>query len=220
MKRLNVSDSELRLIIIFIAVCMLGAAYYFGFSSFNEKAKLVEESNVKDQQRITQLQSMAGRRVQIEEEIIKYNQLIEDTIAKYPVDVPTEKSIYLLQGIEDSTNAHFNAINFLMDTRLTALSGNVTDETAVVDGPVAYYNTLTMAYDASYDDLKDMVDYIHDFDDRMTIPSITAAYDTETGNISGIINVRMYYLTETEKEYEEIPDTGIDHGVNNIFGGE
>lgn len=220
MKRLNVSDSELRLIIIFIAVCVLAAAYFFGFNTFTEKAKLIEEANVVSEQRLMQLQSMAARRVQIEEEITKYNQFIEDTIAKYPVDVPTEKSIYHLQNMEDSVGAHFSAINFLMDTRLTALSGQITDETVEVTGPVAYYNTLTMSYDASYDDLKDMVDYIHNFDDRMTIPSITAAYDSETGNISGVINVRMYYLTETNKEYEQVPDTGIRHGVSNIFGGE
>lgn len=234
MKRLNLSDSELRLVIILLALCMLAVSYFFGFSKLNQKAAEVEALNVTDAQKVTQLEQMVTQRAKVEAEIVELNQYITDTIAKYPIDVPTEKSIYLVQEIEDNVGAHFSAINFLMDTRLTALDGAaaaadpaaVTDAAAetgatdAVSGPVGYYDTLTMSYDASYYDFKDMVEYIHSYDDRMTIPSISAAYDSETGNISGVISVRMYYLTGTEREYEQVPETGVNHGVNNIFGGE
>lgn len=220
MKKITLSDSELKLVVILLSCILLASAWFFGFTAFSNKADEVKTKNKATAARVNELESKVARRAEIEENTIQCNQLVEDIIAKYPADVPTEKAIYLVQDIEDSVGAHFSTINFMMDTRLMALEGNATDEVATVSGPVGYYDMLTMSYDASYDDFKDMIDYIHDYSDRMTVPNITAAYDSETGEISGVLSVRMYYLTETGRDYIQIPDTGIKNGVSNIFGGE
>lgn len=120
----------------------------------------------------------------------------------------------------DTTTDTADTTDTTADTTDTADATTDTADTAAAAEPVTgYYASVGLRFTASYAGLKDMIDYVNQYSDRMTITSLSAAYDSETGGLSGDLTLSMYYLTNTGREYEtpEFPYTGS--GVDNIFGG-
>lgn len=249
MKKIEISDSDKRLLIILLALVLIAGSYFLVFNNYTTKAAAVEKTNVTDREEVQKLESMAAREAEVRKETDEMNQHVEDILAKYPADVTTEKAIAVVKAMEESTGVKITQVSFLMDNLVVNLSAPAaaeegvssdtaadqtdtedTDEadtaaaaegTASMDmeeGTVGYYAALTMNYEASYDDFKEMVTYIKSLEDRTTITGVASAYDNETGLLSGTVTVNMYYLTGTKKEYEAPWIDGIQKGVNNIFG--
>lgn len=93
------------------------------------------------------------------------------------------------------------------------------DESMVVKPDYNLYQ-MPVSYDvkSSYRDLKTVISDILEDADKQNVSGLTLNFDQETGNLVGSLNVNRYYVTGTEKEYEN-PDAGnIKKGTNNIFG--
>ena len=210
MKKTLLTDSEKRLLFIVLALGMLVCAYFFGFTKMMENAKTIEASNQQDQALVTQLEGMVARQGITEQETQGFKDYIKSVIEKYPSHLPQEKIIYLIQQMQDTTGIEFSSLSFAMNNVLFTFTGDTVN-------PVGYYSTVSLPYSASYEVLKNVIDYTKNFEDRTTIPTITAAYDQATGNLSGAISFKMFFLTNTDKEYQEIPETGIPSGLPNIF---
>lgn len=95
----------------------------------------------------------------------------------------------------------------------------VLDEASVVKPD---YNLFQMpvSYDikSSYRDLKKIISDILSDPDKQNVAGLSLTYDEESGNLVGNMNINRYYVTGTEKQYQN-PDAGnIKKGTNNIFG--
>ena len=228
MRKIKLSNSEVRLLLTLLACLMLAGAYFLSYQKNVELSEEIEAQNEEDRAYVELLESMIARRPQVEAQTEEYLQTIDDIIAKYPPDVPTEKAITIIQEIEDHTGASVNNISFSMGSMVAEVAtANVAEaaedgdaqnaDTLAYGSSIGYRDTLSMTYEAGYSDFKRMIAYIDGLTDRTTIPSITASYNNGTGNIGGSITINMYYLTNTGREYD-VPDiTGINKGVPDIF---
>ena len=124
MSKIRLSDSETRLLLVFLAVAMLAAAYFLSFMRNVDLAREIEEQNREDEAYLEMLESMVARRSQVEAQTEEYYQTIEDIVAKYPPELPTEKAITVLQEIENRTGVTVNDINFSMDELIVSLADN------------------------------------------------------------------------------------------------
>ena len=212
MKKIGMTDSEKKLLLIVLALGMLLCAYFFGFTKMNEKAAGIESSNEKDSATVATLEDMVQRQAQTIQETEGYKSYIKEVIEKYPPDLLQEKSIYLVQQMEDLVGVDYSSISFVMKTVLMNFTG-----APEAENPVGCYATLSLPYVADYDQLKNLLSYTAEQKDRTTIPTVTAAFDTVTGLLKGSVTFRMYYLMNTGKAYEDFPATGIESGVDNIF---
>ena len=209
--KLGITDSEKRLLFIVLALALLVCTYFFVFTKFMDQAAAIEASNVQDQATVDQLQSMVDLQAETQKETEGYKQTIKDIIAKYPVKIPQEKSIYLVQSMQDEIGVYIPSISFSMDNLVMTFSGD--------EGVSGRSANLAMAYTCTYDQFKELLKYVTEQKDRVTIPSISAAFDQATGLITGSMTYKMYFLTNTGKEYEEFPETGLEKGVPSIFYG-
>lgn len=75
-----------------------------------------------------------------------------------------------------------------------------------------------LTYLADYDGFKNSMSTIAAQGNRETIDSVNAVYDIATGVLSGNVNVNMYYITGTDKEYIAPQLPFIPQGTDNIFG--
>lgn len=253
-KKIKLSDSEIKLLLIFFSLLFVAAAYFLVFQRYSAKAREIQAANVEAAAKVLQLEAKVARQAQVEEQTAECLQTVEDIIAKYPPDVTTEKAIAFVQDMENATDMKVTDINFLMNNLIgvvsaaqtqapaadtgtaedtsdvgaadAAISGTDTTAAPAADGntavpagvPVGYYATVSMSYQASYQGLKDIIDYVTSQKDRMTIPAITVSYDETTGGLNGILTVNMFYLTNTGREYEPPKVQGINRGVTDVFG--
>ena len=209
MKKLSITDSEKKLLFIVLALAILAAAYFFGFTKLNEQAAVIEASNEQDAATVAKLEGMVAKQAETEAETKSYKDGIKNIIAKYPVKIPQEKAIYLVQQMQDKIELDISNIGFSMDKHAQSFSGD--------KAPTGKYAIFSMGYNGDYDKFKEVLQYVCDLKDRTILPSITAIYDEKTGVMRGNMSYKMFYLTGTDKEYEEIPDLEIEAGKAGIF---
>lgn len=248
MNKIKLSDSDKRLLIIFFAILMVAASYFFFFTKSMSKASDIEDGNTKDKAQVQQMEQMEAALPQVRENMKNLKQKQADIIAKYPSDIKTEKVIWILQDIEDHNDYHISDITFAMsnplqitpdvsDTTDTATDDTATDtseadtqssddgsdsgngETAAANAVTSYYASIGVKYDATYEGLKDMLAYVNEYSDRITITDFSSSMDSETGRLTGDMTFNMYVITNTGKDYVEPKFDMMLKGVQNIFGG-
>ena len=216
-KKIKLSDSEIRLILLLLAVVVLALGYFVGYNKTITMAEEIEAQNKIDDANVKKLEAMVSRQAEVEQDTVDRRQNIQDIIAKYPSDLTTEKIIWIVQDMEDNSGTMISNASFQLGTMLSAFTA-VPGDTETVTPPMGLYAAMSMNYTASYDNYQQMVYYINSMKDRSTIPAISAAYDQTTDMVTGVMTVNMYYLTNTGKEYEA-PDPGFHlKGVESIFG--
>lgn len=138
MNKIKISDSDKRLLIIFVAIVLLACSYFFVFNKGMNQASELEAQNAEDRAKVQQMQQMEASLPQVKENIENMKQTQADIIAKYPSDMTTEKSIESLQDYEDhSSDFHITDITFAMrmplvgtaDTTAADSSADTADET-------------------------------------------------------------------------------------------
>ncbi len=93
-------------------------------------------------------------------------------------------------------------------------------EESQVEKPDYNLYDMVVSYDfkTSYEDMKKIFQNILDDKNKRNIGDVAITYDEESGKLIGNMTVNMYFVTGTEKMYED-PDPGsMKHGLSNIFG--
>ena len=226
MNKIKLSDSDKRLLIIFLAILMVAASYFFFFTRSMSKASDIEDGNTKDQAQVQQMEQMEAALPQVRENMKNLKQKQADIIAKYPSDIKTEKVIWILQDIEDHNDYHISDIAFAMynPLQITPDVSETTDDSSTdtatnnVPAVTGYYASIGVKYDATYEGLKDMLAYVNEYSDRITITDFSSSVDSETGRLTGDMTFSMYVITNTGKDYVEPKFDMMLKGVQNIFG--
>lgn len=248
MSKIKLSDSDKRLLVIFLAIVLVACSYFFIFTKGMSKAAEVEEKNAADRQTVQKMEAMEAGLPKVKAQIEKLKQKQADIIKKYPSDLTTEKVIYILQNMEDQANFEVTSISFLMDAPMEvttaqtapAASDTTDDGTADATGSTeatdssntdaaaeeqttvptvrGYYASIGVDFDTTYDGLKDMIKFFNDYDDRITITATSIAYDSETDGLTGSLILNMYYIADTGKDYVPPKFDFMSKGVDSIFG--
>lgn len=80
-----------------------------------------------------------------------------------------------------------------------------------------YKTAVSISYQATYSGLKKCLSLIANNKERMNVGELTASFDNATGNLTGIMTIKLYALEGIEGDYEEPDFDGIDIGTSNIF---
>lgn len=210
MKKIALTDSEKKLLLIAAAIGILALAYFMFFTKNMDKAQALETKNAADRATVEQLESMVARQPATIAETEQFKKDIEKIVEKYPSQIPQEKLIYIVQQMEENVGVDYSSISFALENTLMNFSG-------AEKNPVGGFASISLPYSASYSELKTLFDYVKELEDRTTMPVLTVSFDQTTGELNGAVTYRMFYLKNTGKPYEEIPATGIESGLGDIF---
>jgi hypothetical protein len=242
------TKSKKQIILSVIGILTALLSYQFIYSSYMEKTRLIENETTKLETRVDKFKSLQENASFYQEEIDRMNNEMASIYKQFPGDVKQEDEIMLVKDMEENIdNLSISSLSFgtqeeskkesTSDTSQTITTGantstdassqinsegitseEISAQTSPAAFPTLYKTPLNLAYKVSYSGLKDMVKYIYNKKERMTIDSISVYFDSSTGDLSGNMVVNMYLMKGTDNSYigQDIPN--ITHGTDNIFG--
>ena len=104
-------------------------------------------------------------------------------------------------------------------TENTASGDALTEGEAVGDDTSfkCYRAIFPISYYGSYASLKDVINYVGGYSDRMTINSLDVKYDSEGDLYSGELELYCYSIESSERPERQLDLNEVEIGVNNIF---
>lgn len=216
---MKVSKKELYLLLALVGVIIAICSWQFGFKKINEKTEvLLAETEV--------LEGEVKKYTAVKDNIDIYQQGIQDAtnkiaevIEKIPADVLPEDAVMLSRELEKYTDHTYSeGVTMSESTVVATATSQPADATAI---PISYtleQNKVTLSHTSSYQGIKDIIDYVYQHKNRMTIESFVLAYDESTGELAGTTVINCYSITGSDKAYVEQNLSGVTTGTNNIFG--
>ena len=244
----KMSDRDKKILYFLGAIAVVALVYFFVFTKFNEKKSVLASENAQLQEEVTRLANMEAQKQTVIDETLQLKDAIGKRLQEFPSEVRTQNAIYDLYQMQEqikdvevqsqsytmnelffqpSTGVDANGNPIVSDTTTQNASVSaVTQDTPVNEvvsaaaGYTGYRSNINVVFTSTYDALKDVIDYINNEEDRMTITSIsaTAAEDANASDLlSCNMTVSMYAISGTGEEYKE-PDVAQSGKVGRLFG--
>ena len=223
------TKGQRNLLLFLLGVVILFVPIRFvALSNFDDRKELVSK---KDEQQVyyNSLKAKDVNRDQYIKDTENYKKEYEAILAEFPSEIYQENTIMYLQGIKDEYKFRFTDVSMgeeqLFYTLGTGAVGDATlDGAATGTASTAgennfncYSASFPVTYSGSYQSVKDVVDYIEKSDFRMTVDSISIAFDEETGDYTGDMSFSEYAVTGGDRTTDQV-NVNVQTGKDNIFG--
>lgn len=214
----NLSDNEMNLLFLLFTLLILFSAYQFGFVKFTDKAEELQKENLTLSSKVNELQIKKNQEEKFMNETLEYEEKMNEILGAFPVWITQEKNLMLITELEEYANVKISSVTFQdVSTFYTASLENESSVSDVND-ITGYTTSIALTYQASYQGLKDCIQFINNNEEKMNITDISAAFDNTTGNLTGTLTISVYALDGIHKSEEKLVIPGIDLGMDNIFG--
>ncbi len=199
--KLSDRDKKIILAIIFIAIVVL--PIFLFIRPKNDDIKNLDSELVTLNERYNYLKELDGKRPFYESEIERLNNERTNLVKGFAKGILQENTIMFLRDAELSFPISMSAEKF----------GDY--NTTVVDSELTALTTSTsVSYSCDYAQVKDFLDYIFAYPDKMTIPSINMTYNGNTGKISGTFVLSEFAFINDEESVKVHDIPKIDKGGN------
>lgn len=164
----------------------------------------------------------------------------EELMNRFPSDIPQEASLLFMDNTEKKLPISLYQVGFGEDVAMQMTSaptqeaidqveadtGDVTDDsvyadttsqTAVTLGLTGISTSTDFSYTAGYEEFKEFLDYIENYNDRMVITSLTASYAMDMNQVNGNFTLIQYALKGEDRNPVSFLEPEMIQGTNNIF---
>lgn len=164
----------------------------------------------------------------------------EELMNRFPADIPQEASLLFMDNTEKKLPISLYQVGFGEDVAMQMTSaptqeaidqveadtGDVTDDsvyadttsqTAVTSGLTGISTSTDFSYTAGYEEFKEFLEYIENYNDRMVITSLTASYAMDMNQVNGNFTLIQYALKGEERNPVSFLEPEMIQGTNNIF---
>lgn len=211
----KIDPKQLRILLLVLMLLILFCAYQFGYVQLNDKTSELEAENQVLQQRYDELSNQVAMEGVYDSQVEAYTTQMKEIIDQYGAGNTPEKSTKFLIDMCEITGMEIPTVSFSNDEQF--FSSTTVPSTDGL-GVYAYRNILSINYKATYQALKDCMSYIEQYPEKMNVASLSATFDQETGNLSGVIVINQYAMIGNGKIYEEPVLGDIPLGTESIFG--
>ena len=194
--------------------------YVFVFLSFQIKTEELEAANAAKQIEVNELEEYYNNLTQYEADIQTMTEQIKEALDEYPADAREEDILMLAVQTQEKNAIGYDSINMELPETVLEVPAELVTSTGIegytqairfVRKHAIYVNTTT------YADLKNVIGELFDNPNRVAIDNIVYTKNEESGLLEGSINVYLYSVTGTNKEYEAPQMTKYPAGTTDIF---
>ena len=243
---MKLKKSDINILLIVLGLAIAAIAYFFVFTKLNEKTDAMKANNASLQQEVDRLQELANNKQKFLDDTATMQDEIENIKAQFAAAYKPEDEVLYVRELEKSFDASAKTVNMpgtspmevaqaAADQTAAAPAApaaeesvdatEVTGDAAPVDATaqtaaseiLLYQTPVTINFVASYNSIKDIVKRLNTDEMRKSVETLSLAFDSETGDLTGTMLFNMYSLTGTDVTYTTPEIPGITFGTNNIF---
>lgn len=206
---MKISDRDKKVIlgIIFIAIIVL--PIFLFIRPKIDSIKGLDNELVSLNERYNYLKDLDTKRPFYESEIERLNNERAGLVTGFSKGILQENTIMFLRNVELSFPITMSAESF----------GGVSE--TVVDSELTAQTTSTgVSYSCEYAQVKDLLEYIFNYSDKMTIPAISMTYKPENGQIQGAFTVNEFAFINEDDPVKTAYIPKIDKGGNEAIFAE
>ena len=244
---MTISEKDKYLLTGLLGVLFLIIAWFFIVSPLREKTDSIKMENIQLKSTAETYQAVYSRKEEYEQGVLTLQDTQQTIIDKYPVNISREDEIMFLANLEnyfpedvavesitmsdveevvpESTMNDAAIIAENTDATENEQAEQAADTTApATDGtdvqdvlPHLYKMPVNFSFRCTYAGAKDMIAYLYQQGDTKSIENISLAFDTESGNLTGSMDLNLFYLLGIDKDYQSITIPAMPKGVSDIF---
>lgn len=221
----SVTKGQRNLLLFILGLAILVVPIRFIAAGNFEDRTSINNEKATQEARLSELRALDANRAQYIQDTETYKQEYEDILAKFPAELYQDNTLMYLQGVKDDYKFNFPSVSMGQETLFYTLGSGATGDVSV-DGDAAaagsgyncYSASFPVTYEGSYKDIKDVMDYIKNGENRMTLDDISISYDEEGGTYSGSMTITAYAVSGEDRTTDHA-DVNVQIGTTNIFGG-
>ncbi len=221
--KLSGRDKKLIIVLGIIAVILLPGFFiakplYDRITDTKEEIKTLQE-------RYNYLNNLFGQISTFRQGTQEYKVQIVDIVDKFPADIRQENTIMFLLETERNLPIALYQVAFSA-TDSTPIGTVSSDLSTVMETTeklgqdyTGIHTAETIGYRVPYADFKRFINYIEQWEDRLTISNLSATYNVEEDEVAGSFTINQYAILSEGRVLEEA-NTNVDRGTHNIFSAD
>ncbi|SEQ18291.1 Tfp pilus assembly protein PilO [Lachnospiraceae bacterium NE2001] len=218
------SDTNKKILLVLGAILILVATFMFVIKPKRESIKGLEAQILELQARYDDLCEKEKHKDEYIAETAEFNEQFDEVVANYPADLNQETTVMFMKGVEESVDFVNDAFQMPRESSFYVLGQGAPDGSEISDDEEEPYICMTdaysIAYNGSYEGLKDYLAYIADYKFRMAISSVSIAYSGDATDpldeCVGNIILNAYAISGPDRVPEK-PVVSVEEGKDNIF---
>lgn len=234
----SLSDKDKKLLLVLAIVAVICLPYFFVIQPLLDKNAAIAEEILELQSRKDYLTDLKLNESVYQEKTEEMAVETENLLSRFPSELPQEASILFIDNTEKMIPIKLHQVTFGEDVAAQITSdaekeqidavekemGDVTDdevieevtETVAISGNLSGIATETQfAFEAGYNEYKEFLKYILDYQDRMVITGMTATYSMDV--VTGSFTLRQYAISGEGRLPVKILEPNLMHGTTNVF---
>lgn len=234
-------ENQIPVLLGFLGILAAIVVFFFVYRPYVEKTQALESQNIELLGALSKYQEIAENEEYYRETIGSYQEDTRTVISEYAYGLIREDQIMYIANLENrfGRDIQVNYFNMGDDMEIpygaegtaeavdaaAADAANVTQTSNSFQEPVPvdngirmFENPIEFGYEASYEGIKDILDYISGVGTKKNITSVNLTFNSTNGMLNGSIHMNQYYLTGTDGAYATTTIPSMQIGVENIFG--
>ena len=217
---MKISDRDKKLILFVLLIAIIALPIFLFIKPKSDAIKELDGQLVSINERYDYLKGLSEKQEDYEKKIVELNAERDQMIADFAGGVLFENTIMFIRNTEIKFNNNFRAqvMAFAEDEETVITDPSVDPNTGeYVEGLTAIKSTTTIDYCGEYNEIKEFINYIFHYKDKMILSTVTMDLDKETNMIIGTVVLDQYAISGNGKEVKrtDIPD--MIHGSDRLY---
>lgn len=211
---MKINEKTIELVLLLLIIVVATFTYRFGYVEYSDKTEEVEKQSRELTAKIANLETRISRMNEVEGGLTEAELHIRDVLDTYGSGNSPEKSLMMIAEMERHINVKISSVSFGPETCFFRSEELKDDGTPRIS---AYKTTLSVSYTTDYQGMKEMMDFINDYPERMNVESINSVYNADNDGVTGSMIINLYSVEGDGREYVEPEIMGFELGKANIF---
>jgi len=216
---MKISDRDKKLILLVLLVAIIALPIFLFIRPKIDSIKALDEQLVSINQRYEELKALSEKQAEYEEKIVELNAERDKMIEDFAGGVLFENTVMFIRNTEIKYDNNFRAtvMAFAEDEETPITEATVNDSGEYVEGLTAIKATTTIDYCGEYDEVKDFMNYIFHYKDKMILSAVSMQLDKETNLIVGTVVLDQYAISGNGKDVQQTPIPNMLHGTKRLY---